>query len=77
MFLYINENNENNDNILINKYIVEHNLDSDTFSLWLLDSTEFFHGIEIHYEEFITYDEVYKYLGQLRFNYLERFKEKK
>tara|TARA_B100000427_G_scaffold327440_1_gene338193 strand:- start:1986 stop:2198 length:213 start_codon:yes stop_codon:yes gene_type:complete len=70
MFLYIDENN---DNILINKYIVEHNLDSDTFSLWLLDSN----GIEIHYDEFITYDEVYKYLGQLRFNYLERFKEKK
>tara|TARA_R100000008_G_scaffold49163_1_gene29308 strand:- start:871 stop:1068 length:198 start_codon:yes stop_codon:yes gene_type:complete len=64
MFLYYNENN---DNILINKYIVEHNLYSDTFSLWLLDSNE----IEIHYEEFITYDEVYKYLGQLRFNYLK------
>tara|TARA_R100000781_G_scaffold112531_1_gene79816 strand:+ start:509 stop:742 length:234 start_codon:yes stop_codon:yes gene_type:complete len=73
MFLY---KDENKDNILINKYIVEHNLDANTFSLWLIDSNEnnIWKDTEVHYEEFITYDEVYKYLGELRFNYLERFK---
>lgn len=65
MFLYKDENNEEH---LITKYIVEHNLDINTFSFWLLDADE----VEVYYDEFINYDEIYKYLGQLRFNYLER-----
>ena len=65
MFLYKDENNEE---YLITKYIVEHNLDINTFSFWLLDADE----VEVYYDEFINYDEIYKYLGQLRFNYLER-----
>jgi len=65
MFLYKDENNEEH---LITKYIVEHNLDINTFSFWLLDADE----VEVYYGEFINYDEIYKCLGQLRFNYLER-----
>ena len=67
MFLYTDENE---DKILITKYIVEHNLDINTFSFWLLNAED----EEVYYEEFLTYEDVYKYLGQLRFNYLERFK---
>ena len=66
MFLY---EDENNDKIIITKYTVEHDLEIDTYSLYLLNAD----GEEVHYEEFITYEDVYKYVGQLSFNYLERF----
>ena len=66
MFLYTDEND---DNIIITRYIVEHDLENDTYALFLYDAEE----KEVDYFEFINYDEVYRYVGQLRFNYLERF----
>lgn len=69
MFLYIDEND---DNIFIDKYIVEHDLENATYALWLF-TTEHGQKNNVDYFEFINYDEVYKYIGQLRFNYLERF----
>ena len=66
MFLYTNENN---DKIIITKYTVEHDLEIDTYSLYLLNAEE----EEVHYEEFITYEDVKFYLSDLRANYLERF----
>ena len=45
MFLY---EDENNDKIIITKYTVEHDLEIDTYSLYLLNAD----GEEVHYEEF-------------------------
>jgi hypothetical protein len=66
MFLY---EDENNDKIIITKYTVEHDLEIDTYSLYLLNAEE----EEVHYEEFMTYEYVKFYLSDLRANYLERF----
>lgn len=66
MFLY---EDENNDKIIITKYTVEHDLEIDTYSLYLLNAED----QEVHYEEFITYEDVRFYLGDLKANFLERF----
>ena len=64
MFIY---NDENGDEVLINQYRVEYNPDDDVYSLWLIDNE----NLEADYREFISYDNLYKYLGQLRFAFLE------
>jgi len=69
MFLYRSYTGDNDDNIIITKYVVEHDLENDIYALFLYDVEE----KEVDYFEFINYDEVYKYVGQLRFSYLERF----
>jgi len=59
------------ENIFVDKYTVEYNLDEDTYSLWLF-ITEDGQKKEVDYGEFYSYDQLYRALGQLRMNYINR-----
>jgi hypothetical protein len=59
------------ENIFVDKYTVEYNLDDDTYSLWLF-ITEDGQKKEVDYGEFYSYDQLYRALGQLRMNYINR-----
>lgn len=68
MLLYIDEWKEKH---LITKYEVSMDLDINTFSVFLYSLDVDKNLIQIEHEEFITYDEVYRFIGQLRLNFQE------